>query len=539
MKTCSILFFILILLLTIVSAPTEALSQTRSWKSISSSIPENQFRSIYLVNTHPEIIFLISSQHIYKTESHGKEWKHIFDLPLSPDIKINQLLSSPYDSNRIYITTSEGLYISKDLGTRFKLSFTSLNEKEKNCFAIAFDPNKKNTIYLGTEAGLFTSENLGEDWKKNNLSLTNELIKKIIPLNNGIASFIIMTDKGLYHYNQQNESFKTLFKSNSFSREEAVDEEIFLSNLIEDVALIDKNILLATRQGLLISNDEGLTWSSFPSFGLQSQEIKAIVSVTPDLIFASTSSGVYQYTNQKKRWELLNLGLHENETTDLVYHPLDNGSLFTVTPTGAFTLSHMNPVYSPEIRIQSPFNMQQNKLNEYLQKEPSIQNIQEASVLYSDLSDQKIKRWHQQSRLKHLLPTLSGGIDQNASKNVNLDRGSTNQPDVFILGPDEKSWGWDINVSWDLSDFIWSSSQTSIDSRSKLMVDLRNEILTNLTRIYFERRRLIADFFLKETQNPIELSLKLEELTALIDAYTGGYLSNHLAEKKITPPWKE
>jgi len=48
----------------------------------------------------------------------------------------------------------------------------------------------------------------------------------------------------------------------------------------------------------------------------------------------------------------------------------------------------------------------------------------------------------------------------------------------------------DVGASWHLSDFIWSSNQTSIDSREKLMVELRNDLAAEANRIYFERRRL-------------------------------------------------
>ena len=37
---------------------------------------------------------------------------------------------------------------------------------------------------------------------------------------------------------------------------------------------------------------------------------------------------------------------------------------------------------------------------------------------------------------------------------------------------------------------IFSTEQTSIDVRSRLMVQLRDDILDEVTRLYFERRRL-------------------------------------------------
>jgi len=74
---------------------------------------------------------------------------------------------------------------------------------------------------------------------------------------------------------------------------------------------------------------------------------------------------------------------------------------------------------------------------------------------------------------------------------------------------------------------IWNDDQTSIDSRSKLMVELREDVLNQVTRLYFERRRLqIEALVKKETGLPrLEKQMRIDELTALIDAMTGGKFS--------------
>ncbi|MDP1852882.1 MAG: hypothetical protein Q8L26_01545 [Candidatus Omnitrophota bacterium] len=63
------------------------------------------------------------------------------------------------------------------------------------------------------------------------------------------------------------------------------------------------------------------------------------------------------------------------------------------------------------------------------------------------------------------------------------------------------------------------------------MVELRDDILNEVTRLYYERRRLQAEIFLSPPDEPrikIEKELRLQELTASIDGLTGGYLSGQL-----------
>ncbi len=65
------------------------------------------------------------------------------------------------------------------------------------------------------------------------------------------------------------------------------------------------------------------------------------------------------------------------------------------------------------------------------------------------------------------------------------------------------------------------------------MVQLRNDILDEVTRTYFERRRLRVEMLLsppEDMKERIGQELRIQELTADIDALTGGYLSRKLKE---------
>ena len=81
----------------------------------------------------------------------------------------------------------------------------------------------------------------------------------------------------------------------------------------------------------------------------------------------------------------------------------------------------------------------------------------------------------------------------------------------------------------------WNNDQTLIDVRSKLMVQLRDDLLDEVTHLYFERRRLQIELLQnppKDVNEFIERKLRLQELTADIDAMTGGYLSQEIVRRK-------
>ncbi|MBN1354619.1 MAG: hypothetical protein JW994_08145, partial [Candidatus Omnitrophica bacterium] len=86
----------------------------------------------------------------------------------------------------------------------------------------------------------------------------------------------------------------------------------------------------------------------------------------------------------------------------------------------------------------------------------------------------------------------------------------------------------------DLSDLIWNEAQTSIDVRSKLMVQLREDIVDEVIRVYFERRRTQLELAMnppKDPQAKFEKNLRIEELTARLDGLTGGFFSKTIRKK--------
>jgi len=164
----------------------------------------------------------------------------------------------------------------------------------------------------------------------------------------------------------------------------------------------------------------------------------------------------------------------------------------------------------------------------YPQGEPEINDVQRAAMKYAEVEPEKIKLWREQARKKAVLPKLSIGIDRNTSDLWHWEGGSTTKTEDDVLRRGRDSIGWDVTLSWDLDELIWSEAQTSIDVRSRLMVELRDDILDEVTKLYFERLRVKMEFdslSIEDRKKRFEKELKLRELAAILDGLTGGYFS--------------
>ncbi len=177
----------------------------------------------------------------------------------------------------------------------------------------------------------------------------------------------------------------------------------------------------------------------------------------------------------------------------------------------------------------SPLENQKQDILKKFAKEPAISDIQEAAIKYAEVHPDKIKAWRESAKKQALLPNISVGLDRYVTDYWHWDSGTN--PDTLQKGKDAVAW--DVTMTWDMGELIWNDDQTSIDTRSKLMVELRDDIMNEVTRTYFERRRLQVEMYASPPQDlklSLEKELRLQELTADIDALTGGYFSRRIEE---------
>lgn len=190
------------------------------------------------------------------------------------------------------------------------------------------------------------------------------------------------------------------------------------------------------------------------------------------------------------------------------------------------------------------------KVVEVLKKfesEPSIRDVQEAVLRYALISNDRMEGWITRARLAHIIPSEIGGsyqIDTN-DDNITQSRedlvreieGDFNSQ--FVIADqqnvsrvdDDESERIRLDADWDLNKLIFNSDELRVASETARQVRIREQLLNTVTKLYFERRRLQVDMLLKPKSDPsaaIRAQLRIDELTADIDALTGGWFSKQL-----------
>jgi len=479
--------------------------------------------SAVLINQDtPGVIYLGTDKGVFKTQDGGKNWRNIFTLR-GGNRALNYLTFASLDKKAIYAATGAGLYVSPDEGQRWNRIFKGKNAAELDCTTVVILPQG---IYLGTKGGLFISNDKGRSWRKETGRLGNSRIFNIACFYKEPAYIYVSCVDGAFRSVDSGLTWERIFVThpveNGLEPEEENedrDEEKRYSEI--RYITIDhnntSNIYLATTRGVYKSKNKGIEWELLTGYGLLSRDTQFLLFSDKSGLYAATKSGVFAYENERWREVSFNLSARNVNFMELD----NNANLYACTDKGLFKakLDYPDSSESPDI------------ISGYSQDEPGIKEVQRQAVRYAEVEPEKIINWRKQAQKKAILPKVSMGLARDTGDLWHWESGSSNNESDDILRRGRDSLDWDVTLSWDLSELIWNSDQTSIDTRSRLMVQLRDDILDEVNKLYFERIRVKMDLDniqIEDRKRRFEKELRIRELTASLDALTGGYFSSRI-----------
>ena len=172
--------------------------------------------------------------------------------------------------------------------------------------------------------------------------------------------------------------------------------------------------------------------------------------------------------------------------------------------------------------------------------EPPVVRVQRVAARYARVNRGAYRSWIRASNLAHLLPErLKGQILKLKRDERDVRSTSSTQTLSELLALDDHL-RLELEVQWDLSKLIFNPDKLKVSKEISNLVELREEILTTVNKLYFARRRLQVVRILTPARNlrqAILLRLRIDALTADLDALTGGWFSRRLraARHKAKP----
>jgi len=493
------------------------------WKDVTQNLDKDLY-SIAVSPGKENIIYIGSDKSIFKTLNGGKDWHYLYTVK-GEQQKVNFILFDPIDANIVYFATSNGLFKSSGSIETIEKIFRGNSETQKviRCVIKIAD-----TLYIGTQNGIFRSLDSGLTWTRLP-GIPQDSAVSYINSHPALPNLIYAaSDSGVYKSSDKGETWERIFitqkKEETAGDEEESSEEKEASQIIPLSLLVNRHnpriVYLGTTRGLFISQDSGRNWERKLFSNLGEVEIRHIICVDkPDVLCLATNKGVFKITLNKSQAQEL---YRDIPTRNVRMVAIGNeAGIWAVADKGLFKTAEM---------VKENISQEDSYLQEYefyFRDEPTIREVQEAAVRYAEVHPDKIKHWRAQARIKAFVPEF----DLDYDKTVTTALGATY--DRVQVGP--RDWG--MSLKWNLADLIWSTDQTSIDVRSRLMVQLRDDVLDEVNRLYFQRRRLKLELLLEpsdDLKERLEKRLRLEELTAGLNALTGGYFSRRIEELSKT-----
>ncbi len=469
------------------------------------------------------VVYVSSEKRVYKSKDYGETWRVVFSA--RGDSNVINFISVSKEG--LFVCTEKGVFRSPDGKSAWKRIFKGVGTEQNSALHMAF--SQDGNIYLGTKGGVFISSDNGVTWKKDAGEAGN-LSVKWIAFQGGNA--FLAAEKGVYRDSGGN--WKRVFVTSTEEIEydsDTLDAAVTAEKPVNSIMPGTDLLFIATDIGIFVSEDEGDNWKRFSSDGLISQKVKRLLF--KDNLYAATDKGVFVFNDKDKPWRALYKGMASCKANSIAED--NKGNIWVAANKGLYrsavkTLLAAQGAAATTSNVAAPSYLSRAKSRDGAEQEkdilrlfahePGIREVQEIAIEYAEVHPEKITKWRSAAKQKALLPNVSVGVDRYVTDYWHWDAGQN--PDTLQRGDDVIRW--DITMSWDLGDLVWSTDQTSIDTRSRLMVQLRDDILDEITRTYFERRRLQIEAYLappSDIKQRLEKELRIQELTADLDALTG------------------
>ncbi|MDD5070023.1 MAG: hypothetical protein PHV17_04780 [Candidatus Omnitrophica bacterium] len=434
------------------------------------------------------LVYVASVNSLYQSDDSGKTFqkKAVFKDEAVSDIAI-----SKYDSDSVYISTERSVYLWKN---RLDKVFSASDEE--TIYSVCAN---KGAIYVGSSQGLYKADSDLISWDKVKLFKSID----VYSLAGSDSGVLAATSNGVYFLPEQG-GVKKIF---NLRQNEEEENRVVAQTVNFDIA--DQDLFwLGTSKGVYYSVDSGGTWRKLSVSGIDSLSVKAIAQ-TPyekDSIYLASDKGFFKVDFKKKVSRNLFEGLSSQNILWAVFS--DQGKIYLATKRGLYTNDYFK---------RDNFT---GALADLKADEPEINRIIDDALRYNEAHPEKIKFWRKQLKYRAFFPKFSIDYDKTVTYDSGIDR--------YCTGP----YDWGVSLSWDIGDLIWNTYQDDVDTRSRLDTQLRIDILDDIIRVYHERLRL-KQIILKKKLPEEELfakQLRLSELTAVLDGYTGGSFSRQIKE---------
>lgn len=179
------------------------------------------------------------------------------------------------------------------------------------------------------------------------------------------------------------------------------------------------------------------------------------------------------------------------------------------------------------------------ELMELIRKEPTVREVQRAALENFRVDPGRVKSLASKARTRWLIPDVTGSFrNEDASRDSRLTdflvRAAIVEQTMGATDVREQtreSTGareWQVSANWSLRGLLFDNSELDVYS----LVGVQETLLREVTTLYFTRRRMQVGLAMNPPMDDLEAiteALRVEELSATLDALTGGLFTRRMS----------
>jgi photosystem II stability/assembly factor-like uncharacterized protein len=484
-----------------------------------------------------------------KSMDGGKTWQRVEVAPA--ESTVSAVAVHPFDSNVIYAGTPDAVFRTKNGGAMWEKVFS----QGKAAQSFSIDQVNPSVVYLGTSEGLYRSGDGGSTWAEVGAGpLGQKKVKRVAVAPSDSNAIYAATADGVYGSADGGAKWQDLSKGTGLNNAMAIAFDP-----------IDSATIWAATSSGLFRTAIGKP-SAAPAAAATQEKEAAAVAPAEEKAAAAPAAAEEPAAEEKAAAEVKPEETKPAEKQVEVVTVEEAPAAKEAAKEGAAAAGPPIPTIDDVHTVLGQFS-----------HEPSVQEIQEVAMRFGEVHPDLIESWRKGAKYKALLPkfklsfdfdrdkreawirdyekrTAEGGgtvtditdeieisptTGTNITNTVETETSSENARLVITaerLGEErrrQQSVGFEFQ--WELGDFLYNPDQVRISDEARDLVELRNDILEEVTQFYFQRRQLQIDLLLSPSEDlreRLRLELQLQEVTANIDYLTGGYLTQRLNDVK-------
>src|SRR5438270_4299303 len=297
--------------------------------------------------SNPNVVYAGTTEGLWKTADAGKTWKRVSN----PEVVVNDVLVDPRNSNRVLLATDRSGILASDNGAQ---NFLPSNHGYTHRYvsSIVADKNDPNTMFVGVvnvrEWGVvFSTRDGGQSWQQKSAGLGGRDVFALQQISNG--GLIAGTNKGILLLDRNASQWRAINsivnekvspragkvgKKGTKAKSASVSIRSVLDARVSDIEITPRRWLAATSVGLLISSDQGKSWTGGPVLG---KNDFVAVEANGELVVAATRTNVLYSINSGATWQQAPLSSYITSIHGVTLTP--EGQILVASREGAFRSS--------------------------------------------------------------------------------------------------------------------------------------------------------------------------------------------------------